>query len=161
MLTHLAPSMDSRLDRAELASQLRNEAPAIMASLLFCDFGELRREVEAVEAAGVAAMHLDVMDGHFVPNLSYRPADRRGGAAGHRFAARRAPDDRRPGASTSSSSARPAPTCMTIHVEAVADPRPVLERDPLAGRGGRPGDQSADAALGDRSQLCRIATWCW
>ena len=71
MLTHPALSMDSRPDRAELASRLRSEAPAIMASLLLCDFGRLREEVQAAEAAGVAAMHLDVMDGHFVPNLTY------------------------------------------------------------------------------------------
>ena len=63
--------MDSRFDRAELARDLRNQSPSIMASLLFCDFLELRREIEAVEEAGAAAMHLDVMDGHFVPNFTY------------------------------------------------------------------------------------------
>ena len=36
-----------------------------------CDYAHLQDEVERLEAAGVAALHLDVMDGHFVPNLSY------------------------------------------------------------------------------------------
>jgi len=36
-----------------------------------CDFGHLADEVARVEAAGAPALHLDVMDGHFVDNLSY------------------------------------------------------------------------------------------
>ncbi len=36
-----------------------------------CDFGDLRGEVQRLESAGVQVLHLDVMDGHFVPNLSY------------------------------------------------------------------------------------------
>lgn len=53
------------------ASQLRTSGPAILPSLLLCDFGNLKREVAALEEAGVAGLHLDVMDGNFVPNLTY------------------------------------------------------------------------------------------
>jgi ribulose-phosphate 3-epimerase len=96
-------------------------------SILACDFGHLEREIELVEEVGAKALHLDVMDGHFVPNISFGiPVVE---------AARRATDlpldvhlmienpeqyiepFRQAGADG-----------LTIHVEAVADPRPVLER---------------------------------
>lgn len=127
MLIHPAETMDSRFERAELSSQLRNQRPAIFASILASDFGQLRREVEAAEAAGAAAIHVDVMDGHFVPNISF--------GIPILEAVRRATDlpvdvhlmidnpaeyveaFRRAGADN-----------MTFHIEAVSDPRPLLDK---------------------------------
>jgi len=117
-------------------ADLRAAPPVVLPSLLLCDFGNLEREVRDLEATGVRGLHLDVMDGHFVPNLTYglTLVD----------ALRRLTDlpldvhlmISNPG-DYLSQYVEAGADLLTIHAEAVDDPRPLLEeiRDLGAGAG--------------------------
>jgi len=122
--------------RRRTIDELRTGPPVVLPSLLLCDFGNLEREVKAVEQAGARALHLDVMDGNFVPNITYgMPIVE---------AVRRVTDlpldihlmISKP-ADFIDEFVDAGATSITIHVEAVDDPRPVLEkireRDVVAG----------------------------
>jgi len=64
--TTIAPK-NSQSSRFALAHPAIRIAP----SLLAADFSRLKEELAVVESAGVEVLHLDVMDGHFVPNISF------------------------------------------------------------------------------------------
>lgn len=106
---------------------LRTKAPVVVPSLLLCDFAHLADEVHKLEEAGVHSFHLDVMDGHFVPNLTYGlpivEAVRR---------ETKLPIETHlmisdPGQHVEQFVAAGA-DAVTFHVEAVDDPRPLLDR---------------------------------
>ena len=111
---------------SRVAADLLAVAPLVAPSLLACDFAELREEIRRVEAGGARVLHLDIMDGHFVPNLSFgMPVVK---------AIRRSTDLPLDVHLMISEPARYAEAfrkagadLMTFHIEAVPEPRPLLE----------------------------------
>ncbi len=68
-----APRPQSAARRSSGRGAPLPEGPALAPSLLSADFARLAEEIAAVEKGGARLLHLDVMDGHFVPNLTIGP----------------------------------------------------------------------------------------
>ena len=58
-------------DASEVRKRFREAGPRIHPSLLNCDFAVLSDEIDEAARCGAGGVHWDVMDGHFVPNLTY------------------------------------------------------------------------------------------
>jgi ribulose-phosphate 3-epimerase len=113
---------------------LHAAAPLVAPSLLACDFAELRGEIRRLEQGGARMLHLDIMDGHFVPNLSFGlPVVE---------AVRRSTDLPLDVHLMISEPARyvrrfrdAGADLMTVHIEVLADPRPLLQEIRALGAG--------------------------
>ena len=110
---------------SRILDDLRAAAPLVAPSLLACDFAELREEIRRVEEGGARVLHLDIMDGHFVPNLSIGlpvvEAVRRSTELPldvHLMISEPARYVRR--------FREAGADLLTIHIETVSDPRPLL-----------------------------------
>lgn len=121
------------MSRQSLLKYLHDGTPVVAPSMLQCDFGNLEREVRALEAAGAQVLHLDVMDGHFVPNLSYGPVviERLRDLTQLPFDAHLMISDP---ARYLDDYVKSGCDAITIHIEAVPEPADVLGRISDAGR---------------------------
>ncbi|HUE13719.1 MAG TPA: ribulose-phosphate 3-epimerase [Planctomycetaceae bacterium] len=115
------------MSRQAVLERLADSIPLIAPSMLKCDFGNLHREIELLESADTRMLHLDVMDGHFVPNLTYGPLviERLRELTELPFEAHLMISDP---ARYADDYLKAGCNLLTFHLEAVPEPRPLIEQ---------------------------------
>jgi ribulose-phosphate 3-epimerase len=110
---------------ARVTAVLETSGPIVLPALLLCDFGHLAHEVHRLEEAGAQALHLDVMDGRFVPQLTYGQVVVKAVRKAARVPIEVHLMVEQPEL-TAGDYAELGADIVTIHLEAVADPRGTL-----------------------------------
>jgi ribulose-phosphate 3-epimerase len=113
--------------RQAVLERLAQSIPLIAPSMLKCDFGNLHREIELLESANAPMLHWDVMDGHFVPNLTYGPVliESVRQMTKLPFEAHLMISDP---ARYADDYIKAGVNLLTFHLEAVPEPRPLIEK---------------------------------
>jgi len=136
------------MGREETIARLQGGRPAVAPSMLKCDYADLAGEAGRLAAAGAELLHWDVMDGHFVPNLSYGAMVIEAVRDRSRlvFDAHLMISDP---AAYLDDYLKAGADAVTFHVEAVPEPRPLLDRL-------RRADRAAGLAINPETPFERI-----
>ena len=139
------------MGRNATLARLREAVPAIEPSMLKCDFGNLEAELARLQAAPTPVLHWDVMDGHFVPNLSYGALliERLRPRTDLIFDAHLMISDP---AKYLDDYIKAGCDVLTFHIEAVPEPRPLIDRIHAA-------DRVAGLAINPQTPFAAIAPY--
>ena len=132
----------------------------VAASILDADLSNLGHAVRRVQKAGADRIHLDIMDAHFVPNLTFGPKTIKAHPPADGAAARRPPDGRASPAASSTSTSRPAATRSRSTSRSTSrSSRPCARSRRPAGRPDSPSSRPRRCPRWSRTSTSSTSSW--